>query len=99
MKVKVKAIIQRTEGKAYLYLPEFDAPWLKLGDEVELDLSLADKFHPCPDCGAPGVEVCSGCGTTSNEADAEKYGFRYRDDCGCPCGTGYSCSQRCWKKK
>jgi|APFre7841882654_1041346.scaffolds.fasta_scaffold156373_1 hypothetical protein len=43
-----------------------------------------DPSHPCPKCGAPGIEVCAGCGCPTHERD-----------CGCPAGTAYICSVNC----
>ena len=48
-------------------------------------VKVLEKDHPCPKCGAPGEEICAGCGRPTS------------DDCGCPAGTAYRCSNRCDK--
>jgi hypothetical protein len=45
--------------------------------------------HLCPKCGAPGIQCCAGC---SWPTDDER-------DCGCPAGTAYTCSARCFERK
>ena len=43
-----------------------------------------EASHPCPRCGAPGIQVCLGCDQPIMARD-----------CGCPCGTAYRCSRSC----
>lgn len=57
----------------------------KLREHLDRGEVRRREDHPCPGCGAAGVEVCSGCGAY---VDLPR-------DCGCPCGTGFVCSAEC----
>ena len=42
--------------------------------------------NSCPQCGAPGIKCCAGCGHPTHSL---------LRDCGCPAGTAYTCSAQC----